>query len=106
MEQHPESCQDVVASLSDYVDFELPLAACGEVERHLAGCPACLEFVESLRNTIALCHEYAPGALPGPLSDPARSELKSAWRKMLAAREGSGGVPPQIQGRNAPKLES
>ncbi len=87
MEHHPESCQDVLALLSDYVDFELPRAACGEVERHLAGCPACLEFVASLRDTIAMCRAYAPGALPGPLSVGARSQLESAWRKMLAARE-------------------
>ena len=87
MEHHPESCQDVLALLSDYVDFELPLADCGEVERHLADCPACHDFVERLRHTIALCRAYAPGALPAPLSDRARSELESAWRNMLAARE-------------------
>jgi anti-sigma factor RsiW len=87
MEHHPESGQDVVALLSDYVDFELPLAACGEVERHLADCSACHEFVERLRDTIALCRAYAPGALPAPLSDRARSELESAWRNTLAARE-------------------
>jgi anti-sigma factor RsiW len=89
MEQHLESCQDVLALLSDYVDFELPLADCGEVERHLAGCAECLEFVESLRNTIALCRAYAPDALSAPLSDRARIELESAWRCMLAAREHS-----------------
>ena len=44
--------------LSDYVDLELPTEACGEVESHLADCPACVEFVESLRNTIALCHTW------------------------------------------------
>ena len=87
MEKYPESCHDILAMLSDYVDFELPLADCVDVERHLAGCAACLEFVESLRNTIALCHAYAPGALPGPLSDRARNELETAWRKMLAASE-------------------
>ncbi len=86
MVQHPESCQDILALLSDYVDFELPLAVCGEVERHLADCPPCREFVDRLRETIALCHAYAPGALPSPLSDRARSELESAWRNMLAAR--------------------
>ena len=86
MEQHLESCQDVLALLSDYVDFELPLADCGEVEEHLAGCAACLEFVESLPNTIALCRAYAPDALPTPLSDRARIALESAWRNMLAAR--------------------
>ena len=84
--EHPvESCRDVLALLSDYVDFELPLTDCGEVERHLADCPACHEFVERLRHTIALCRAYAPGALPALLSDRARSELGSAWRNMLAA---------------------
>ena len=87
MEHHPESCQDVFALLSEYVDLELPLADCGEVEKHLADCPACQEFVDRLRETIALCRAYAPGALPAPLSDCARSELESAWRNMLAARE-------------------
>jgi RNA polymerase sigma-70 factor (ECF subfamily) len=87
MVQHPESCQDILALLSDYVDFELPLAVCGEVERHLADCPPCHEFVDRLRETIALCRAYAPGAPPSPLSDRARSELESAWRNMLAGRE-------------------
>lgn len=73
--------------LSDYVDLELPTEACGEVESHLADCPACVEFVESLRNTIALCHGYAPSTLPAPLSERARSELESAWRRMLATRK-------------------
>ena len=84
MEHNPESCQDIFARLSDYVDFELPLADCGEVEKHLADCPACHEFVDRLRDTITLCRESAPGALPAPLSDCARTELESAWRRMLA----------------------
>jgi anti-sigma factor RsiW len=87
MGHHPESCKDVIALLSEYVDFELLPAAYGEVERHLADCPACLEFVESLRNTIVLCRAYTPSVLPAPLSDRARRELKDAWRRMLAARE-------------------
>ena len=87
MENHLESCQEVLALLSDYVDFELSPEACGGVESHLAGCPECLEFVESLRKVIALCHAYAPCQLPAPLSDRARDELRSAWRRTLAARE-------------------
>jgi anti-sigma factor RsiW len=88
MGNHPECCEKILGLLSDYLDFELPPGDCGEVERHLADCPACVEFLESLRDTIALCHEYAPSALPGPLSDRARRELEGAWRRMLAAREG------------------
>ena len=85
MGHHPETCEEVVALLSEYLDFELPPAACGEVESHLDRCPDCLEFLDSLRSTIALCRTFAISALPGPLSDRARKELKAAWRKMLAA---------------------
>jgi anti-sigma factor RsiW len=87
MGHHPENCKEVLALLSDYVDLELPSEACGEVKKHLADCPACAEFVESLRHTIALCHAYASSTLPAPLSEGARRELESAWRRMLAARE-------------------
>lgn len=87
MEHLPESCRDVLALLSEYVDFELPPAVCGEVEKHLADCPACLEFLASLRKTIALLRAHAPGPLPAALSQPARRELEEAWRKTLATRE-------------------
>lgn len=87
MEHRLESCQEILALLSEYVDFDLPPEACGEVADHLSDCPPCVEFVESLRETIALCHGYTPDTLPSPLSGRARSDLESAWRKMLAARE-------------------
>ena len=86
MEHHAESCGEVLEQLSDYVDFELPPGACGEVDSHLAGCPECREFVDSLRAVIALFRGHAPGASPRPLNDRARGEIENAWRKMLAAR--------------------
>jgi anti-sigma factor RsiW len=88
MEHHPENCREVFALLSDYLDLELPPENCDEIKRHLADCPPCVEFVESLRKTVALCHGYEPGVKPAPLSAEVRAELETAWRKMLAAREG------------------
>jgi anti-sigma factor RsiW len=72
--------------LSEYLDFELPPEACAEIERHLAGCAPCIDFVESLRRTIALCRQYQPGEMPRPLTESARSGLEQAWRRMLEAR--------------------
>jgi len=90
MEHNPESCKEVFELLSQYLDMELPPEACQEIEGHLAGCPPCVEFAESLRRTVDLCHEYESSVMPEPLSASARSELQRAWDRMLAARRASG----------------
>ena len=87
MGHHKECCEAVLALLSEYLDLELLPVDCGEVESPLAHCPECVEFLASLRATIALCRDYSPGAMPGPLTDRARRELEEAWRNMLTARQ-------------------
>jgi anti-sigma factor RsiW len=87
MEHNPESCKEVLALLSDYLDFELPPDACGQIENHLAECSPCVEFAASLRNTVELCRRFAPSTMPGPLSEQARAELEKAWKKMLDERK-------------------
>ena len=82
-----EQCKEVFAALSEYLDMELSPASCEELEAHLAGCPPCIKFVESLRKSIGLCHRYSLAEPPKPLSKDARHELQAAYRKMLAARE-------------------
>jgi RNA polymerase sigma-70 factor (ECF subfamily) len=88
MEKPAENCQEVLALLSDYLDFELPPQACDEIEHHLAGCSPCEEFAESLRKTVALCRTFELRTMPGPLSADARAELERAWKKMLDTRSG------------------
>jgi RNA polymerase sigma-70 factor (ECF subfamily) len=83
MEHDKEKCKEVFAMLSRYLDVDLPPDACQEVEKHLAGCPPCVEFAKSLRKTIELCHRYEPEQMPAPLSDQARGELLAAWRKVV-----------------------
>jgi RNA polymerase sigma-70 factor (ECF subfamily) len=84
-----ENCREVFAMLSQYLDLELPLDACREIETHLAGCPPCVDFAESLRQTVALCHEYQAREMPGPISEAARARLQESWRKAVAARQES-----------------
>jgi anti-sigma factor RsiW len=86
MAHDSENCKEVFALLSEYLDLELPPEACQEIEEHLAGCSPCVEFVESLRKTVALCRGYQPSAMPRPLGTEARTELEKAWQKMLASR--------------------
>ena len=86
---HTAKCKEVFALLSDYLNLELPPDACEEIEIHLAGCPPCIEFAESLRKTVELCRRYRPAELPKPIGTQARQQLIEAYRKMLAARTGS-----------------
>jgi anti-sigma factor RsiW len=84
-----EACKDVFALLSDYLDLELPPETCEEITDHLAGCPPCIEFAESLRATIELCRQYQPKELPAPMESQERDQLLEAYKKMLAARKTS-----------------
>ena len=87
MEQDPTKCKEVLALISEYLNLELPAEACAEVEDHLAACSPCVEFAESLRKTVELCHRYSPDAMPEPLGSAAREELQKAWQKVIAERK-------------------
>ena len=86
-EHRSEKCKEVFSLLSEYLNLELPPDACQEIETHLAGCAPCVEFAESLRKTVELCHRYQPSELPEPLGQAAREQLLEAYRKMRGARE-------------------
>jgi RNA polymerase sigma-70 factor (ECF subfamily) len=85
-----QDCEEVLALLSSYLNLELPAEACAEIEEHLAGCSPCIEFAESLRQTVDLCRRFQPAALPTPIGEEARARLMAAYRKMLAARQATG----------------
>jgi anti-sigma factor (TIGR02949 family) len=95
MASAPETCKEIFSLLSGYLDLDLPEVDCQHIRQHLAGCPPCVEFLESLRKTVALCHECGTEAAPPPLSDAARAQLEKAWRQMVAAgRHGSSNAAP------------
>lgn len=75
-------CKEMFALLSEYLDLQLPPDACAEIEQHLAGCPPCIEFAESLRRSIELCRGYRPTELPSPLQQEAKEQLLEAYKKM------------------------
>jgi RNA polymerase sigma-70 factor (ECF subfamily) len=84
--ERSEKCREVFSLLSEYLNLELPPSACQEIETHIAGCPPCIEFADSLRKTVDLCHRYQPSELPKPLADNARRQLLGAYESMLEAR--------------------
>ena len=64
-DERTEKCKEIFSLLSEYLNLELPPEACQEIETHLAGCPPCIEFAESLRKTVELCRRYQPGRTAG-----------------------------------------
>lgn len=84
--QHDARCKELFAMLSEYVDGELPVQTCDEIEAHFAGCPPCVEFIANFKKTIALTREMEPEPMPVQVAPERRAELEQAWRQALARR--------------------
>ncbi len=84
-EHNKESCKEVFEMLSAYLDSELSTATCKDIEAHLAGCPPCIEFLNSLKRTIRLCHDCESAEAPRPLTSGERDKLVAAYKSFLAA---------------------
>jgi anti-sigma factor RsiW len=69
-----ETCQQLIAQLSSFLDGDLDPALCEKIELHLATCPVCPVVVDTTKKTIALYHD-AP--LP-PLPPTVRQHLIAA----------------------------
>lgn len=83
MEPTPE-CKEIFALLSQYLDLELPPGACEKIQAHIAGCPPCVEFAESLRKTVEVLRKYRPQELPEPVGKQAREQLWEAYRRSVS----------------------
>lgn len=66
-----ESCREMFARLSEYIDGELPDDLCARIERHMGDCTPCERFLESLRRTVRLVESDPAETLP----DDVRREL-------------------------------
>ena len=73
-------CKHMFAMLSDYLNAELPVKNCRDLERHLKGCDPCIAYLESLKNTVEACHRYQlRSKIPAP-SKKVREALLLALR--------------------------
>ncbi|MFZ0963238.1 MAG: zf-HC2 domain-containing protein [Terriglobia bacterium] len=72
-------CKHIFAMLSAYLDAELPVKNCRELERHLKGCKPCIAYLESLRNTVEACRRYQVRKIPAP-SKKVREAMSLALR--------------------------
>jgi len=79
-------CRNVFALLSEHLDGELPPASCEELERHIRDCEPCVEFIESLKKSIALGRTYQPCAEPSRISPEVKRSLRDAYERVLRER--------------------
>jgi anti-sigma factor RsiW len=86
---HPDAdldhrCVGFIERLSRYVDGELPAADRRTIERHLRDCPCCEDVLESLRHTVAVCHEEGRPDLPPNVRERARARIEELLRNVPA----------------------
>jgi len=75
-------CKRIFAMLSDYLNFELPVKNCRELERHVKGCEPCIAYLGSLISTVEACHQYQVRKFPAP----SRKVREALWLALRAIR--------------------
>ena len=73
------TCKEVLANISGYLDGELDTTACDAIERHCQECTSCAELVNGLRETVGLCRQAATVPLP----DAVRQRARESVRRLL-----------------------
>lgn len=85
-EPSPElSCEEIFALLSEYVDGDLTPELIKCIGKHISACAPCVQFVESLRRSVALCGDFAPSCRPAALPEEVVSKLRLAYQEALAS---------------------
>ncbi len=51
-----KDCLALFDKLSAYLDNELDAATCADIKKHAENCVACQSCIDTLRQTVALCH--------------------------------------------------
>lgn len=58
--QHKQECNELLGSISEYVDGSLREELCRELEHHLSECEDCRVVVNTMKKTIELYQTDAP----------------------------------------------
>lgn len=64
MQEEKYGCQEVVDLLSDYIDGDCPPDVSASIETHLADCPDCIAFVNTLRKSVVMAKALSYSDIP------------------------------------------
>lgn len=79
-----QECSEIFAQLSEYLDGDLPPDVCESMEAHIVECAPCVEFVESLRKSMALSRQAAMGIEQAELKAEVKARLAEAYARFRA----------------------
>ncbi|MGW8143874.1 MAG: anti-sigma factor family protein [Anaerolineales bacterium] len=71
MHRH-EECRQLLDSLSDYIDGDLPQELCNEIEHHMKDCDNCRIVIDTLSKTVSL---YQTTSDPAVVPEEVRQRL-------------------------------
>ena len=74
------TCPDVLTLYSQHLEGEISADLCEQMERHLATCPRCRSTCDSLKETLALCHQVPTTPVPAPVQASVREALRAFLR--------------------------
>ncbi len=57
-------CEEIFEALSEYIDEEITIQKCREIEAHLEHCSNCRIVVDTLKKTVALYHAIPAENVP------------------------------------------
>lgn len=76
-------CQEWTELITDYLEGALPRRLVKAIDRHLAGCPHCSEYLAQMRCTIAVTGEL-------PADEDVPDELLDALQRAFEDYQGAG----------------
>jgi anti-sigma factor (TIGR02949 family) len=76
-------CKEIFELLSEFLDNDLSPEECERVRRHIDGCAPCVDFLESLRRSVALCRDCSPSEKPSALPAEVREKLMEVYRRAV-----------------------
>lgn len=75
-------CRQAVELMTDYLEGALGSKDRARLEKHLARCPHCHEYLAEMRTTVSLLGTLDPGALPGHV----QHELNDVYQRWLSEK--------------------
>ena len=73
---NPSHCVEMFEKLSEYIDGEVDINTCEEIEKHIDACVACQICLATLKRTVKLCKEVEQSPVPADVSKRIQALIK------------------------------